>query len=409
MNIKKSLKTHPIINLILSYGISEKTPENELRFIQLLNVSIVLFFLYSSACVVQGVFFDNTILALLQIPCFAGLLLAIITIKKGRYTIGITIVLSTLIIVFSSLQFIYGGHAQLHIWLLIPVMGACLAYPPSHSKLALVMGSVAIIALAGFEFLEIPQKILSPILNTPSGKAYNKLALGLAILGVAFVSRSLLLAAEAELIKERQRSENLLNHTLPKPISKRLKNSEETIADNIESCSVLFCDIVGFTELSGKLSASELVHILNELFTRFDKLCEKYEVEKIKTIGDAYMVAAGVPNPVDNHAQVLVSFAQDMIKQLNIFNQQLKQNLEIRIGIHSGPVVAGVIGKSKFSYDLWGDTVNIAARMESHGVTGKIQITEATRNLLGDEIESNARGSINIKGKGEMNTFLIKD
>lgn len=407
MSIKSSIEKHPLVHWVLSYGITKATPENEFRFIKLLNISIVLFVVYSSACVLVGLLSGDYQLALFQIPCFAALLLAITLIGRGHYTTAITIVLSTLIIAFSGLQILYGGDAKLHIWLSIPIMGACLAYPPSHSKHAIIMGLMAILAITFIEFLDIPQKIVSPMLDNPLGKANNMASLGLAILGVAFVSRTLLLSAEAELIKERLRSENLLNHTLPKAISKRLKHSESIIADDIESCSVLFCDIVGFTALSDKLSANQIVYTLNALFTQFDELCEKYAVEKIKTIGDAYMVAAGVPNPIDNHAEVLVNFAKDMYKQLEVFNQKFKQELEIRIGIHSGPVVAGVIGKSKFSYDLWGDTVNVASRMESHGVTGKIQISEASHDLLNNRISCQARGSIDIKGKGLMNTFLV--
>jgi len=373
----------------------------------MLNVSIVLFIIYSLGCFVIGINSGDYYLAWFQIPCLMSLVIAILLTSKGFHTASITIVLSILIVAFSCQQFFYGGDAQLHIWLFVPIMGTCLAYPPRHSALAFIMGGIAIVALTSLEFLDVPAKVISPLLDSPIGKANNMFALGLAILGVAFVSRSLLLAAEAELRTQRELSEKLLNNTLPMPIAQRLKDSEETIADSFENCSVLFCDIVGFTKLSENFAATELVQMLNEMFTIFDELCEQFGVEKIKTIGDAYMVVAGIPKPVKNHALILTRFAQAMLEKEKIIQEHFNEAIEIRIGIHSGPVIAGVIGKSKFSYDLWGDTVNVAARMESHGVSSRIQISEATRELIGNDIACEARGSIEIKGKGKMNTFLI--
>ena len=178
---------------------------------------------------------------------------------------------------------------------------------------------------------------------------------------------------------ERQRSERLLLNILPRSVADRLKQGQVEIADAHGDVSVLFADLVGFTSFSARLAPSELVRRLNTLFTEFDRLTERYAVEKIKTIGDAYMVAAGVPEPIENGAEALTDLALDMLDAC----QRLGDGLEIRAGLHSGPAVAGVIGTRKFSYDLWGDTVNTAARMESHGVPGKIQITDDTRRRLG--------------------------
>ena len=178
---------------------------------------------------------------------------------------------------------------------------------------------------------------------------------------------------------ERQRSERLLLNILPRSVADRLKQGQVEIADAHGDVSVLFADLVGFTSFSARLAPSELVRRLNTLFTEFDRLTERYAVEKIKTIGDAYMVAAGVPEPIENGAEALTDLALDMLDAC----QRLGDGLEIRAGLHSGPAVAGVIGTRKFSYNLWGDTVNTAARMESHGVPGKIQITDDTRRRLG--------------------------
>ncbi len=213
---------------------------------------------------------------------------------------------------------------------------------------------------------------------------------------------------EAELKKANSKSEKLLANVFPLAILEKLKNKEETIADRFDCASVFFADIMGFTPLSEKLSPVELVNLLDKLFSLFDGLVIKHKVEKIKTIGDAYMVAAGVPTPINNHAEQLANFALDFKLGLAEFNQKNNQSLRMRIGINSGPIVAGVIGKSRFIYDLWGDCVNTAARMESHGLPGEIHISEHTYKLLVDKFEFESRGIIEIKGKGPMSTFFLR-
>jgi class 3 adenylate cyclase len=218
---------------------------------------------------------------------------------------------------------------------------------------------------------------------------------------------SLVVKRTKELSDEKQTSERLLLNVLPAPIADRLKSGEGLIVDRFDAVSVLFADIVGFTSLSSRIAPEELVSMLNELFSEFDKLAEKHGLEKIKTIGDAYMVVAGIPMPVANHAQAITRMALDMLKVIDVFSVKHKSDLTIRIGIHTGPVVAGVIGQKKFIYDLWGDTVNTASRMESHGVPGRIHVTSATQAQLVDAFELQARDPIEIKGKGKMQTYLV--
>ena len=210
-----------------------------------------------------------------------------------------------------------------------------------------------------------------------------------------------------ELVEEKATSERLLLNVLPGPIADRLKGGENLIVDRFEAVSVLFADIVGFTSLSSRTTPEVLVTMLNDLFSLFDKLAEQHGLEKIKTIGDAYMVVAGIPQPIADHAAALADMALDMLRGIEDYATRTQSELTIRIGIHTGPVVAGVIGQKKFIYDLWGDTVNTASRMESHGLPGRIHVSAATHAVLRTAFDFEARGTIDIKGKGPMETYLL--
>ncbi|MEM9925502.1 MAG: adenylate/guanylate cyclase domain-containing protein [Cyanobacteria bacterium P01_D01_bin.50] len=210
-----------------------------------------------------------------------------------------------------------------------------------------------------------------------------------------------------QLTEEQKKSEHLLLNILPETVVNRLKEQPTTIAEAFAEVTVLFADIVGFTELSTQVSPQELVALLNRIFSAFDELAEKHSLEKIKTIGDAYMVVGGLPNPRKDHAEAIIEIALDMQQAINKFNIETNSNCNIRIGINTGPVVAGVIGIKKFIYDLWGDTVNIASRMESHGIPGNIQISQTTYEKVKDNYILESRGLIEIKGKGEMQTYLV--
>lgn len=214
---------------------------------------------------------------------------------------------------------------------------------------------------------------------------------------------------QRELLRiEGEKSEKLLHNIIPETIADRLKSSPEKIADGFNATTILFSDIVGFTPYSKTVSPEELVSVLNEIFSIFDTLTDKYGLEKIKTIGDAYMVAGGIPSPRDDHAGAIANMALDMQSELEKFNGQNGHTFQIRTGIHSGEAVAGVIGIKKFIYDLWGDTVNTASRMESHGLPGEIQVSEQTYELLKDSFVFDERGEIDVKGKGMMKTYLLK-
>ncbi|MCC5815718.1 MAG: hypothetical protein JJT78_13265 [Leptospira sp.] len=210
-----------------------------------------------------------------------------------------------------------------------------------------------------------------------------------------------------ELADEKEKSEKLLLNILPESIANRLRIQDRVIADRYEEVSVLFADLVNFTQYAESKSPEEIVKILNGLFSLFDKLTDHYGLEKIKTIGDAYLVVGGLPDPIQDHLDRIVKMALDMQKVMDEFNKEFNENFQLRIGIHSGPAVAGVIGKKKFIYDLWGDSVNIASRMESTGLPGKIQINQEIQEKLSNRYQISERGELEIKGKGLMRTYFI--
>ncbi|MCX5746818.1 MAG: adenylate/guanylate cyclase domain-containing protein [Proteobacteria bacterium] len=203
------------------------------------------------------------------------------------------------------------------------------------------------------------------------------------------------------------RSEAILHNVLPRAIADRLKAGSGVIADRFESATVVFADIAGFTPLSARISAEELVRLLDSIFTRLDAIAAREGLEKIKTIGDAYMAASGIPVPRADHAIAAARFALAARDAIDAVAAETGHALAIRIGMACGPVVAGVIGTSKFAYDLWGDTVNVASRMESHGEPGKVHVTEALAEMLRGDTELVERGLIDVKGRGEMRTFFV--
>jgi guanylate cyclase len=206
---------------------------------------------------------------------------------------------------------------------------------------------------------------------------------------------------------ERGKSESLLLNVLPRQIAAILKNESRLIADAYPEASVLFADLVESTPLSAEMSPTEMVQLLNDLYTHLDELVEKYNLEKIRTIGDSYMVASGVPTPRPDHAQALASMALEICDFMRTFRPINGKTIQFRLGINSGPLVAGVVGRKKFHYDVWGDAVNVASRMESQGVPGKIQITCATYELIKDDFECVPRGLLDVKGKGQMETYFL--
>ena len=281
--------------------------------------------------------------------------------------------------------------------------------PISAALVASLRGSVVVVILyiTGVFFaiyLEPFARSIAPQLSLDARMqitAGNMLMMGLfAFAAVLYLMR--------EVERYRQRADDLLLNILPGSIAARLKESSDTIADGYSEVSVLFADIVDFTTLSSGADPVEIVNLLNDIFSLFDDLAAKYGLEKIKTIGDAYMVAAGIPEPRPDHAETIIQFAIDMLEAVETYGGFHGQPIHLRVGINTGPVVAGVIGRQKFIYDLWGDAVNVASRMESNGLANQIQVTGAVKDKLENQYPFTERDPIHIKGKGMMVTYILQ-
>jgi guanylate cyclase len=312
--------------------------------------------------------------------------------------LGLILVLPALLVV------VLGGLSAASgvvLWSLLAPLGAVVFDRPARAWLwfaaflGVMVASIVVAPLVRPEAADIPVDARSAL------AALN-------IAGVSLVAFTLLAVFARQRAEALQRVERLLLNILPDEIAERLKDEPGTLADHFEDVSVLFADVVDFTPLSSRLDPTELVEVLDALFTEFDRLADDHGVEKIKTIGDCYMVAAGVPSPRPDHAHALAEMALGMHEcAARCLADHEARDLRLRIGISSGPVVAGVIGRRRFLYDLWGDTVNMASRMESHGVPGRVHITRATWERVRGDFRCERRGEVEVKGKGPVETWHL--
>ncbi|MGO8992542.1 MAG: adenylate/guanylate cyclase domain-containing protein [Polyangiaceae bacterium] len=329
--------------------------------------------------------------------------------KRGHRTVGklLMFVPLHLLTVTTILSLGLGVGLQYYFFLY-----AALAFLCFGERQSLARWSLAALSALSFTFV-CWFGVISDVMDLPRGvPELLDMISALTTMGtlVFFVRlfTSLTVVAEGRLAVEHERSERLLLNVLPKSISARLKDDDKAIADGFANVTVLFADLVGFTELSQRLDPAALVNMLNHVFSAFDDLAADLGLEKIKTIGDCYMVAAGLPDQRPDHVEAAARMALGMKDALARINEEAGYGLRLRIGLHTGPVIAGVIGKRKFIYDLWGDTVNTASRMESSGVEQEIQVSRQVRDQLVGRFDLFARGMIKVKGKGELETFLLR-
>ena len=330
-----------------------------------------------------------------------GLMIAALTLARRRWPLAV------LLASVATLQVYYlSGYTSIYPAVPLSVALAT-AWAAGHRRWSLLVAAWYILGPLADALFQLAGETRPPL--TLLGEAVSNAAMFAAVLvlGEAVRSRRELAREHRLLLAEQKRSERLLLNVLPASIAARLMAGEEVIADAFPDVTVLFADLVDFTRRSQRISPAQLVAALNELFSVFDRLAQRHGLEKIKTIGDAYMVAGGLPDPRPDHAQAVAEMALAIRDEVARRTDPSGQPLQVRIGIDTGPVEAGVIGTSKFSYDLWGDTVNTASRMESQGVAGCIQVTTRTYERLRDGYQLQRRGPILVRGMGEMVTYLL--
>ena len=400
-----------IIRRIPQIG-SDPTDSDDVRLKKSLLASASVLVILAAA--VWGI----TYITLGEIPAgFISLSYSIITLaslvifsRTHKFQLFIfTQLLMGLLLPFGHMIFLGGviESSAIFLWALISPLGALLFYGPKQA-FYWWLGYIGLLVAGG---------ILSTFLHIPNNLS-DSWRVTFFVLNLAGVSSIVIIMLNYFILKrnevlqllsiEQRKADNLLLNILPKEIASRLKNEEHTIAEEFDNASILFADLVGFTLLTTRLAPDEMVHLLNEIFSHFDSLVEKYGLEKIRTIGDNYMVASGAPRRRDDHAQALAGMALEMRQFIDNLPSLGNHRIEFRIGINSGPVIGGVIGRKKFVYDLWGDAVNIASRMESQGLAGKIQITNTTRELIQEQFKCEPRGTITVKGRGEMETWFLE-
>ena len=306
-------------------------------------------------------------------------------------------------------SFSSGGPSNFHYYLIVAIMVMFFIFPARERRTMHAFVAAQTAFFIGFHSVMANYTGFSSIQAETLARArvINGVSVILMSLSFAYYASSTFQTAERYLHAEKDKSERLLLNILPAAIVQKLRESPDTIAERFENCTVLFSDIVGFTELSRTLPAVEVVGLLNEIFSAFDDLSEKHGLEKIKTIGDAYMVVGGLPAPDALHAERVAGFALDMLEVVREHRRRNDYGIELRVGIASGDAVAGVIGKKKFVYDLWGDSVNTASRMESHGLPGRVQVTESTHALIKHKFAMEERGAIEVKGMGMVRSYLL--
>lgn len=391
-----------IISRVTQIG-ADPNDENEIQLRKSLLVLLAILFMLAGVAWGVMYFLFGEIRAGM-IPFTYGIFSLISVIyfgKTGRYDFFRFSQLVLILLLPFFLMMALGGYVSgsaVILWSFICPMGAMM-FDEHHRAPRWFLAWVGLVVLSG---------LLQPFIDSPNNLSTALITfffvINLVGVGVLIFLMVYYFVGQKNIFQEQ--SENLLLNILPKDIVSILRTEPRTIADHFDGASILFADVVDFTPMSARLTPTELVELLNEVFSYFDTLTEKYELEKIKTIGDCYMVASGVPRPRADHAQVLTTLALEM--QAYVANHEIcGKQLSFRTGLNSGPVVAGVIGRKKFIYDLWGDAVNTASRMESHGSEGNIQITRATYDLIKDDFVCQPQGTVNVKGKGEMDVWYV--
>ena len=389
----------------------ERTFDTDTKYRRFLNATLLLFTvaqlpilaLLVSMKLWAPVLVNSCALAL----CGLGFMLN----RDGRFLLAKTLVLTVLIGNTVYFSIIFGSTAPTHFWLIpMSVLGVLVFKPSERIHMLSLVG----VSMLSFLALELVYLDLEPLVglydslaaarHAAQGSTISAIVLTLILVGMMHRRFA---QSESSLSAEKNQSERLLRAILPDEIAHELRETGQTKAVRHEDVSILFTDIVGFTPLARSMSADDVVAMLAEVFKRFDELIEECGVEKIKTIGDAYMVAGGLPKPVPDHAERITRCAFGMLDIIKSFSEESGYDLQLRIGLHRGSAVAGVIGTTKFAYDMWGESVNLASRLEASGEPGRIHVSDAFRLGLVGLMEFETRGEIQLKGVGPTYTYWL--
>lgn len=335
-------------------------------------------------------------------------LLALYLVRKHLYFLFPSILASLEVNVHAFLAVYFLGLESGFQYLIFLLVLCAFFFPNVKAATFITLFSLANYILLLLLFIENTPPFFVPTATLNLFHIFLSASTIIIIAASAYIFRHVVNVTEALLNIQFDRAERLLRNILPVSVGERLKEKEQLIADGFPQASILFADLQNFTEFAGSTDPRNLVKTLNELFSSFDNLLEHHGVEKIKTIGDAYMVATGLPQKSSRHAEQITDYAHSMIEVINNFNKKNGLDFSVRIGINSGPVIAGVVGKKKYSYDLWGDTVNVASRMESSGSPGEIHLSENTYRLIKNKYSFIKREPLQVKGKGLMQTYFVK-
>lgn len=335
---------------------------------------------------------------------------ALLLLLRRSFLAGRVLVVVGAALQIVSMTRLVGVSAGTPFLTVIPLLGSILLFARSERGwrwvCLAITASAAIVPFAP-SFPTTPIVALDPA-AVPLVRLSILALASLLVLAVLLWNDRLVATAQEDLQREKARSEELLLNVLPEPIAERLKRGINPLADRFEHVTVVFADIVGFTGFAVDREPEEVVSVLNEIFSGFDALADQHGVEKIKTIGDAYMLGSGLPAPRRDHAAAAAKTALGMIEHVQRVQERYGYDIQVRIGIHSGRVVAGVIGQKKFSYDLWGDTVNVASRLEQSGAASEIHVSEETKQLLHDQYAFEACGETALRGRGTLQTYFLR-
>jgi len=393
-------------------GINSGVPDRERRYVKAINglILIVTGLLWVQLPIIIKLLPESRFILAAFIIWPAFVQLVPLLNHYGHYTKARLLYSFSTVVLITVNALQMGPDSTNNLFLTVAIVGFFIIFPPYERRWLIMNAVFAAVALTGLEIFfyffdrigSLPDEFIL-IARWSSISAMVSMVVGITAYHYKVVND-----AEEKLEKEFERSEKLLLNILPKSVAEKLKREEKNISTQIDQASVMFVDLIGFTQLSGRLHHTRVVSILNELFSHFDAIVEKNGLEKIKMIGDAYMLAGGVPEPRREHLMDIGMCAIEILDYIQSKPIEDAQSLGVRIGIHCGPVIAGVICEKKFAYDLWGDTVNIASRMESHGLPNKIQVSSEFYELTKQLFNYEAREPIQIKGKGEMQTYLME-